>query len=441
MNEERVKYLLQQFKGQQLTAAEEQELQSLFNNEASAELIRNTLEAMMHKISGLEATTTEPNWEAISEKILATDRPTGSLQSTAVAHLPTGDQYPVASGDTAFAGGGQITAIRGDASDGSSLSENNRHNNKFRRLFIRAVAAAALLACITATSRLLLRPNEKTPAKTIATKNQQPSAITPGMNGAILTLDDHSQVLLDSAGNGWTAEQQGATVLLKNGALVYDEKETKEVAYNRMSTPRGRQFHLTLSDGTRVWLNAASSIRYPTRFSEKNRKVEITGEVYFEVAKQANSPFIVSMRNGNSVEVLGTSFNINSYEDESQIRATLLEGSVRVAYGDQYSMILQPGQQAEMNYSGIRVNTANTSKVMAWKNGVFDFENAGLDEVMRQLSRWYDVEVIYEKGIVPDIKFGGKMNRNMQFDNMLKALEMSKVNVRLEGRKLIILPK
>ncbi|RZS74641.1 FecR family protein [Pseudobacter ginsenosidimutans] len=396
MDQERIKYLLQQFRKQQLTAAEDQELQTLFNDETSADLVRSTLGSMMQQLSMPGQASGQPDWEAMSEQILATDR---------IASNP-----PV------------------------------KNNTKYRRLFIRTAAAAALLACISTAAWFWFRPADKAPSSTIAMEVIPPASIRPGMNGAILTLDDNSQVSLDSAGNGLIADQQGAKVVLQNGALVYDGKEAKAIAWNRMSTPRGRQFHLTLSDGTRVWLNAASSIRYPTRFQGKTRKVEISGEVYFEVANQASSPFIVSMRNGNSVEVLGTSFNLNTYEDESAIRATLLEGSVRVASGNFKSIVLEPGQQAEMGTEKIRVNNADIPKVMAWKNGVFDFEGAGLDEVMRQLSRWYDVEVLYEKNIVPNIKFGGKMSRNMQFENMLKALEMSKVKVKLDNRKLIIQP-
>ena len=427
MDQERIKYLLQQFRKLQLTADEDQELQALFNNEASADLIRSTLESMMEQLPTPGQAIEQPDWEAKAEQILATDR------VPAVARVPASDLYSVASGDTALAGGEPIAVTRGDASDWSPSKRN-------RITWPGIAAAAAILACISTAIWFLLRPEEKAPTESIAMKEMPSASITPGMNGAILTLDDNSQVSLDNAGNGVIADQQGAKVVLQNGALVYDGKDAKAVAWNRMSTPRGRQFHLTLSDGTRVWLNAASSIRYPTRFQEKTRKVEITGEVYFEVAKQSNHPFIVSMRNGNSVEVLGTSFNLNTYEDETAIRATLLEGSVRVASGQLKPVILEPGQQAEMGHSKIQVNTADISKVMAWKNGVFDFEGAGLDEVMRQLSRWYDVEVIYEKNIVPNIKFGGKMNRNMQFENMLKALELSKVHFRLDNRTLIIQP-
>ncbi|WP_127124814.1 FecR domain-containing protein [Pseudoflavitalea rhizosphaerae] len=426
MDQERIKYLLQQFKKHQLTTAEDQELQSLFSDEASADLVRSTLESLMEQLSMPGQTTAQPDWELKAEQILATDR------VPAVARVPASDLYSVASGDTALAGGEQKAVTRGDASDWSL--------SKYRKLIFRTVAAAALLVCISMAAWFLLSRGEKAPTESIAMKETPPVSITPGMNGAILTLDDNSQLSLDSAGNGLIADQQGAKVVLQNGALVYEGKEAKAVAWNRMSTPRGRQFHLTLSDGTHVWLNAASSIRYPTSFQGKTRKVEISGEVYFEVAKQTNSPFIVSMRNGNSVEVLGTSFNLNTYEDEKNIRATLLEGSVRVTSGSSNPVVLEPGQQAEMGTEWIHVHAADIQKVMAWKNGVFDFEGAGLDEVMRQLSRWYDVEVIYEKNIVPNIKFGGKMSRNMQFENMLKALEMSKVNVKLDNRKLIIQP-
>jgi ferric-dicitrate binding protein FerR (iron transport regulator) len=215
-----------------------------------------------------------------------------------------------------------------------------------------------------------------------------------------------------------------------------------------MSTPKGRQFQLVLPDGTKVWLNAASSLRYPTVFDGRLRTVEVTGEAYFEVAKLVNPstgqrvPFHVKVNNKTEIEVLGTHFNINSYDDESAVSTTLLEGSVRVVNGLEKAVIT-PGQQAriETGSSHIKiVPDANVEKVMAWKNGVFDFQDATLEEVMRELQRWYNIDVVYEKG-VPQLEFIGRMGRDLSLASVLNGLELSRVHFRIEeGRRLVVLP-
>lgn len=289
-------------------------------------------------------------------------------------------------------------------------------------------AAAAVLALLIAGILLWQTPQ----------RNASPFAhaadIAPGKTGAVLTLADGSQVVLDSITNGVIAAQNGSQVVMKNGQLAYDPGNStgNNIAYNTMSTPKGRQFHLTLPDGTRVWLNAASSLKYPTAFTGKERSVTVTGEAYFEVAQNASQPFKVNVPGAAPVEVLGTSFNINAYIDEEDIRATLLEGSVRIG-----STILQPGQQ--MKVKAGNVMNADTDKVMAWKNGIFNFNDASLKEVMRQLERWYDIEVIYENG-VPDTYFYGKVSRDVSLAGILKVLEATRVHFRVEGRKLIVMP-
>lgn len=264
--------------------------------------------------------------------------------------------------------------------------------------------------------------------------------ILPGREGAILTLADGSTVVLDDKGDGVVASQQGTKVVLNNGQLAYEkEGETAAIAYNILTTPKGRLFNIVLPDGSRVWLNAASSLRYPTVFSGRERRVEVTGEAYFEVAHDKRMPFRVAINNGPEVEVLGTHFNINSYTDESDVNITLLEGAVRCTNGNEKA-VLKPGQQARIAERMNVLNNANVEKVMAWKNGIFNFNDASLEEVMRQLERWYDIEVIYEKGI-PKLEFIGKMGRDLTLAEVLAGLEMSKVHFRIEqGRRLVILP-
>ncbi len=271
--------------------------------------------------------------------------------------------------------------------------------------------------------------------------------IQPGRDGALLTLANGEQVLLDTIENGIVALQGGATARVANGELIYDAGGATTV-YNTMSTPRGRQYQLKLSDGTQVWLNNSSSITYPVNFSSTERKVEITGEAYFEVATLSATssagqkvPFIV--QNGDmQVTVLGTHFNVNAYDDEKDIKITLLEGAVKVS-NRAASRLMQPGQQATVipgfdQESSIRLNSAvNVDQVMAWKNGLFNFNNLEFGEIMRQIERWYDVSVVYEKK-VPDIALAGKMSRGITLNQLLIALERLGVYCNIEGKKLVI---
>jgi len=307
---------------------------------------------------------------------------------------------------------------------------------------IRYVSVAAALFLISAGIYLFLSRHQSFPTPAIARTAPAKTDIPPGRQGAILTLADGHSVVLDSLRNGVVAVQGGTKVTLDNGRLAYATANpaTAEIPYNTMTTPKGRQFQLTLPDGTRVWLNAASSLRYPTAFSGGDRKVMMTGEAYFEVASDAKHPFRVEINQSTAVEVLGTNFDINAYSDETSIKTTLIEGAVRISSGSE-KVLLKPGQQASSRSSSpIKiVSNVPIDKVMAWKNGVFDFQDAKLEEVMRQLQRWYDIEVVYENGI-PNIEFIGKMGRDLSLSEVLGGLQLSKVHFRMEGRKLVVLP-
>lgn len=266
--------------------------------------------------------------------------------------------------------------------------------------------------------------------------------IAPGKEGAILTLADGSTLVLDSLGNGVVASQAGSEVLLNNGQLKYNTNSANNntVAFNTMSTPRGRHFQVTLPDGTNVWLNAASSIRYPVAFAGDLRKVFVSGEAYFEVAKNEKMPFVVEVSNKETIQVLGTAFNVKAFDNEETINTTLISGSVRVA-----STILKPGQQAQLNTSAAQsadrlklISNVDTDKVLAWKAGKFDFNGVKLPEAMKQLERWYDIEVVFENG-VPDIELGGKITKDVDLNGLLNALKKSELQFRLEGKKLIII--
>lgn len=310
----------------------------------------------------------------------------------------------------------------------------------FRKKWLRYAAAIIILL---GTGLIFLTSNRKDDSvKPVITKKTT-TDIEPGKEGAILTLVDGSKMLLDSLGNGIVTTQNGTKVLLQNGQLVYKTGKSSDVlvGFNTMTTPKGRQFQLLLPDGSKVWLNAASSIRYPIAFTGNERKVEVTGEAYFEVAKDPNRPFKVKVNEETEIEVLGTHFNINSYNNEESINTTLLEGSVLVK-NSSGKLVLKPGQQARVAGSEkIKlVSDVDVEKVMAWKDGVFNFQDATLQEVMRQLERWYDIDVVYEKNI-PRLEFYGKMGRDLSLAAVLRGLEKSNVHFRIEeGRKLVVLP-
>lgn len=277
---------------------------------------------------------------------------------------------------------------------------------------------------------------------------QQPAVIVnavqiqPGRDGALLTLADGRQLSLDSVRNGIVALQDGVTAKVVNGALVYEGNGNK-MQYNTMSTPKGRQYHLILPDGTKIWLNAASSIKYPTVFTGRERNVQISGEVYFEVAKNSSQPFRVSVDNGMHIDVLGTSFNVNAYQDDNNSYTTLIGGAVRVtAEHAGNSAVLKPAQQAVLMPGAVLSVNSNVDveKVIAWKNGIFNFENASLEYVMKEIERWYDIDVVYKNGI-PDIKFWGKITKDVSLSGILIALEKTKVHFKLEdNRTLVVLP-
>lgn len=295
-----------------------------------------------------------------------------------------------------------------------------------------AAAAAVLLLLSTG----IYRWRQPSPTEIAQVKHDVP----PGTNKATLTLADGSVVPLDSAGSR-TLLQGGATVRQQGGQLIYDVQETTAaITYNTLHTPRGGQFRITLPDGTGVWLNAASSLRYPTAFTGKERAVEITGEAYFEVTKNAAMPFRVKIAGQAEIEVLGTRFNVTAYENEHTIKTTLVEGSVRMRAKGQ-SLVMAPGQQAELTSAGqLRIVKDASAEQATAKDGFFSFNKADLPSVMRQLARWYDLEVIYQDTI-PHAEFTGDIDKSLTLDQVLKGLARNRIRYRIEeGRKLIILP-
>ena len=314
-----------------------------------------------------------------------------------------------------------------------------------------AVAAAAIITGIILTGAFYLFFNNSN--KDVAVI-KQPIALTsdvqPGGNKAVLTLADGTTIILDSAKEGALSQQGNAKVIkLTAGQLAYNSTgNTTEVVYNTISTPKGGTYQVILPDETKVWLNAASSLRFPTTFTGKERSVEITGEAYFEVAtlyskEKQKIPFIVNVTSGDGnmkVEVLGTHFNVMSYNDEKQVKTTLLEGAVKVSKNGN-SVLLRPLQQAQLTKTNndLRVtNDVDVNEETAWRNGIFQFNDAELSTVMRQLARWYDVDVSYSGNISAD-HFTGKISRNISLAKVLKILELSDVHFKIEGRKIIVI--
>jgi len=308
--------------------------------------------------------------------------------------------------------------------------------------WFRYAAAVILLIMIGGGVYYYSRPHEEAVAE--LPPATEPADIAPGGAIATLTLSDGRTIALDTAADGSVARQGNTEVVkLQNGQLAYkiaasDKlRAMSETYYNTIHIPRGGQYKVTLPDGSKVWLNAVSSLRFPTAFRGRSREVEITGEAYFEIAKNTNLPFYVKT-NGMAVEVLGTSFNVNAYADEPAIRTTLLEGSVRVRK-DKAIAMLAPGQQASITDKGnIEIKKdADIDGALAWKNGMFRLTSSDVPTIMRQLARWYDVEVEFEGG-VPAGHITGEVPRNTSLLKVLKVFETSGVHFRIVGKKIVV---
>lgn len=313
---------------------------------------------------------------------------------------------------------------------------------RYRRISWARIAAAILLIALPAAGYFLLKKesNQLNTAEKTAALYQ--NDISPGTDKAILTLSDGSRIVLHDTTTDKLANQGSASISMREGGqVVYtvpDNMDPEPIVYNTVTTPKGGQFRIILPDNTKVWLNAVSSIRFPTVFSGGERKVEITGEAYFEVAENPNRPFVVTSGQ-QTVEVLGTYFNINSYPDENGIKTTLLKGSVKVSNGKN-DILLEPGQQSIVasQSSAFTVKAVKTDLVVAWKNGFFQIENADIQTIMRQVARWYDVEIRYE-GSVPEKLFSGKIRRDVNASRLLDMLTYFGVHFRIEEKKIIVI--
>jgi len=316
--------------------------------------------------------------------------------------------------------------------------EPERSAGKVRLLFRRYWPAAAA-ACLLIIAGITLFPGAAIKKSVLIPAKKQ--SLEPGGNKAMLRLDDGRQIVLDSTSNGGVAQQGGAQIVkLTDGQVAYKASgdNSGKVFYNTMETPKGGQYQLLLPDGSRVWLNSASSIRYPTAFTGPSRDVEVKGEAYFEVAKNQSQPFVIVSR-GMKVEVLGTEFNLMAYEDEDAMRTTLVNGSVRVVKGVD-SKIIQQGEQASLaaGEKKFTVSRPNMNEVLGWKEGEFRFKNANIKVIMRQIARWYDVDVEYD-GKLPTALFSGFFPRKEFARQLLDALEATgDIRFIMKEKKIIV---
>lgn len=323
------------------------------------------------------------------------------------------------------------------------VSEDTLPGAKIRRMSILRITTAAAVLIALFTGSYFYFSSAKRPNNTVVQASLKDIAPPPGSK-AVLTLADGTRIEVDSTADGTIAVQGNVSIVKRsNGEIAYAGNDTKAVGYNTFSVPRGsKPLGLTLSDGTRVWLNVGSSLTYPTAFTEKERSVAITGEAYFEVAHHAAIPFRVQ-HDDVTVSVLGTHFNVNTYEDETAERITLLEGSVRVNKKS-VSKLLVPGQQASISHSAandIKVSDeVNVEEVMAWRDGKFRFgESMDIGDIMRQISRWYNVDVAYKGEI--NQRFLGSISKDVNVSQVLKILEATGgVKFNMEDNKIVVMP-
>jgi len=318
---------------------------------------------------------------------------------------------------------------------------------------------AALLLLISTVGLYFFgvpRPFDKGDKQITANHKTQ---ILPGGNNAILTLSNGIVINLQQAENGKLADEGNVSVTKnKNGQLIYninntsDKRSINSLSINTLTTPRGGQYQLNLPDGSKVWLNAASSLKFPSTFTGLNqRKVELSGEAYFEIAKvtvkdksarnkEVRLPFIV-VTGRQKVEVLGTHFNVNAYTDELNTKTTLLEGSVKVTDADErHTVTLKPGQQSVLNADALVIERADVEKGIDWKSGKFIFKNESLESIMRKVARWYDVEVIYAGNVPKQETFSGTVSRFDDVEKVLRRLELTgEVRFKINGRQITVL--
>jgi transmembrane sensor len=313
------------------------------------------------------------------------------------------------------------------------------NHTEFIKIGIRLLAAASLIGAIVTV--MLIQPKYVKPVHTASIIQE----ITPGSNKAILTLSNGRQINLNNVGSGQIATQAGVKIIKTvNGQILYANAD-KHISANGKNTnnitvPNAGQWQIVLPDGTKVWLNSATSFTYPSSFAgDKERIVTLNGEAYFEVAKDKAHPFIVKSAS-QEIKVFGTHFNVNTYMDEPYVETALAEGSISVTdLAHNSHTLLKPGQKSTLTAQSLSVSNANLEEILAWKNGYFRFNDTQIKDVMRRLARWYDIDVEY-KGEIPTDGLNGKISKNKNISQVLNALEATKtVHFVVEGRRVIVM--
>jgi transmembrane sensor len=320
-----------------------------------------------------------------------------------------------------------------------------------KKVFFKYAAAAIITGTIVTTAVLVFNGGNRKPnVAALPMAQRYHNDVQPGNDKAILQLADGRSIVLDSMQNGTIANQGNSAVNKQDGVVRYNSNQQNKVAaiaWNTLRTPRGGQYQLQLPDGSKVWLNAQSSLRFPATLTGNERQVELTGEAYFEVTKNPQMPFRVNMMNATGkpsgqVEVLGTHFNINAYDDEEAMRTTLLEGKVKMSALDNgESTLLKPGEQSSLSQSShvSQPIPVQTEEAIAWKEGLFRFQDASIESIMRQVARWYDVEIVYDGKV--DKQFIGTIPRQVPVSTLLKILESTGwVHFVIEGKKITVVP-
>ncbi|HEY4289073.1 MAG TPA: FecR family protein [Puia sp.] len=410
----RLNYLLQRYVHSEATPSERLELMEALKAGQMEEDVKQWIAAEMEAYDRKESGLSEER---------AGNLLTGIFQSGRIAS-GLGERQPEEPADT---------AAPGDAAPGKLVPMRQARRQYWY------VAAAALLLVGLGGYRLWEGKDRR---EVIARRSERPDVL-PGKHAAVLTLAGGQQVLLDSAAADTISRQGNTAIINQNGRLAFTGLPVgagAELMYNTLTTNPGNQYQLVLPDGTRVWLNAASSIRFPASFGGKERRVEVTGEAYFEVAANASKPFFVQ-HDSLTVKVLGTSFNINTYSNEATVATTLVEGAIRVGYGSN-SQVLRPGQQARTGVDGhiVIMNDVSTDEIVAWKDDLFYFRSADIESIMRQLARWYDVRIAYGQGKIGE-RFYARIPRNARLSEVLDALSLTgKVHFNIEGRTVSVSP-
>jgi transmembrane sensor len=325
----------------------------------------------------------------------------------------------------------------------NELQHTVRH--KRRRLFIRKLERVAAVFIVLLGMISVFYVLNKTPRISSSKNEIVLNKILPGGSKAILALADGRIITLDTAQNGKLADQGNTQILkLKSGQLIYQSSQATALrnsnTYNVLTIPRGGEYQLTLPDGTKVWLNSDTKLKFPVAFANDKREVWLEGEAYFEVSKNPSRPFIVRVKDKEEVKVLGTHFNIMSYADEPEIKTTLVEGSVRITFSGHSCVTLEPGQQSRLTNEGvINVADVNTSAFTAWKDGLFLFYYEDMGSIMRKLSRWYNVNIAFETPEAQNVVFYGKLKRYDTIDKLLEMIKLTnKVDYSIKGNTILI---